>query len=155
MPDFDVVPIPDESQLSSERMCRVCGCTDDSPCDVGGVACSWVLEDLCSRCASERISESGLYERFTQALLTEGERRVELNLSAAEACVLHGMIALAMDHPDLARVSDTTMKVGRRFREFCKYVFREMGMTTEDAELLDHLREADQWEGSEWEQHER
>lgn len=28
-------------------VCRECGCTDDAPCEGG---CSWVEEDLCSRC---------------------------------------------------------------------------------------------------------
>lgn len=27
------------------RCCRVCGCTEDSPCDTG---CTWVGDDLCS-----------------------------------------------------------------------------------------------------------
>ena len=33
------------------RSCRVCGCTDDSPCfDEEAGACRWVGRDLCSWC---------------------------------------------------------------------------------------------------------
>jgi len=30
------------------QQCRVCGCTEHSPCDEG---CGWVAEDLCTACA--------------------------------------------------------------------------------------------------------
>ncbi len=35
------------------RRCRVCGCTDHSPCFGGhfdAVACHWIADDLCSQC---------------------------------------------------------------------------------------------------------
>lgn len=34
------------------RRCRVCGCTDDNPCEGG---CEWVEEDLCSSCADREV----------------------------------------------------------------------------------------------------
>jgi hypothetical protein len=34
----------------SERTCRICGCTDTTPCLVNGVPCWWVEVDLCSAC---------------------------------------------------------------------------------------------------------
>lgn len=34
--------------------CRICGCTDYTPCiDPGGEPCCWVEDDLCSQCAPE------------------------------------------------------------------------------------------------------
>lgn len=33
---------------AAERACRVCGCTDSTPCEGG---CEWVEADLCSACA--------------------------------------------------------------------------------------------------------
>jgi len=33
-----------------DRMCRVCGCSDVTPCEGG---CYWVEEDLCSACAEK------------------------------------------------------------------------------------------------------
>lgn len=36
----------------SRRSCRVCGCTDFSPCtEADGFPCCWVERDLCSACA--------------------------------------------------------------------------------------------------------
>ena len=35
----------------SIRRCRVCGCTDYSPCiEADGFPCCWVERDLCSAC---------------------------------------------------------------------------------------------------------
>lgn len=38
----------------TERKCRVCGCTDLQACQVAGVPCCWIEEDLCSACAPVR-----------------------------------------------------------------------------------------------------
>lgn len=37
-------------ECRGERMCRVCGCTQENPCDGG---CYWVEEDLCSTCKAK------------------------------------------------------------------------------------------------------
>ena len=36
--------------VQEHRICRVCGCTDFSPCPGG---CAWVQPDLCSSCATD------------------------------------------------------------------------------------------------------
>lgn len=44
----------DDEAFDDERTCRVCGCTDDdcTECvEATGEPCSWVEDDLCSRCA--------------------------------------------------------------------------------------------------------
>lgn len=46
---MDNEKIRDEPSIA--MTCRVCGCTDDLACDVHGVACFWVEDDLCSACA--------------------------------------------------------------------------------------------------------
>lgn len=46
----------------AKRTCRVCGCTDDQACEGG---CSWVEEDLCSKCVPAE-SESPADEPETQ-----------------------------------------------------------------------------------------
>ena len=43
-----------------QGVCRVCGCTEASPC-VGG--CSWVEEDLCSKCRPVILDPMGLPAR--------------------------------------------------------------------------------------------
>jgi len=35
------------SECKDEQVCRICGCTNEHPCDGG---CYWVEEDLCSAC---------------------------------------------------------------------------------------------------------
>lgn len=37
----------------AERRCRVCGCTENSPCMTEQGFCYWVEEDLCSACVEE------------------------------------------------------------------------------------------------------
>ena len=34
------------------KRCRVCNCTDRTPCHVLDVPCCWVEEDLCSACST-------------------------------------------------------------------------------------------------------
>ena len=44
-----------ETEVHLQPACRVCGCTDDNceQCiEAQGFPCSWVEEDLCSRCAN-------------------------------------------------------------------------------------------------------
>ena len=41
----------------SHRRCRVCGCTDPSPCiEPDGFPCCWVERDLCSSCAYQPVN---------------------------------------------------------------------------------------------------
>ena len=51
----------------SARVCRVCGCTNATPCiKRTGIPCYWIEKDLCSDCASvadmEKFDE--VYEQF-------------------------------------------------------------------------------------------
>jgi len=44
--------IEDDDNGNRDRRCRVCSCTEASPCtDDAGVPCYWVEEELCSACA--------------------------------------------------------------------------------------------------------
>jgi hypothetical protein len=51
-PECDLMPPPVDT---SARVCRVCGCTDTTPCIRRGSACCWVSEDLCSACAAPAL----------------------------------------------------------------------------------------------------
>jgi hypothetical protein len=43
---------PAKRKQPAIRTCRVCGCTDVTPCINGyGEPCSWIESDLCSACA--------------------------------------------------------------------------------------------------------
>lgn len=43
--------------IADERVCRVCGCTENNACTGKGdnehICCYWIEEDLCSACATE------------------------------------------------------------------------------------------------------
>ena len=40
--------------MPDDRKCRVCGCTETTPCcDRNGFPCSWVADDLCSACLDQ------------------------------------------------------------------------------------------------------
>ena len=46
--------------VESERVCRVCGCTENNACigrDDAQDCCSWIEEDLCSACATDPEGE--------------------------------------------------------------------------------------------------
>ena len=40
------------ADVEGQRRCRVCGCTEARACEVLGIPCCWVTEDLCSACAT-------------------------------------------------------------------------------------------------------
>lgn len=42
--------VEDDPESEEQRVCRVCGCTDDKPCVAG---CSWAGEDLCTACVDK------------------------------------------------------------------------------------------------------
>jgi len=47
-----------KNKKAKVRTCRVCGCTDTTPCIVDGEPCSWVEginEDLCSACEKKLL----------------------------------------------------------------------------------------------------
>jgi len=44
--------LPQLGQANVQR-CRVCGCTENTPCMTEDGPCYWVEKDLCSACASE------------------------------------------------------------------------------------------------------
>jgi len=53
--------VKSKKRKAEVRTCRVCGCTDTTPCIVDGVPCSWVEdigEDLCSACEKKMLEES-------------------------------------------------------------------------------------------------
>lgn len=43
--------------VTSEQVCRVCGCTENNACPPDG--CSWVEEDLCSACVKDKEDLDG------------------------------------------------------------------------------------------------
>lgn len=99
-------PRPAKPELDEEEPvageCRVCGCTDDD-CNqcarATGEPCSWVEEDLCSRCADEGAPQlpalNGNGHGLSLALLGDPEQLADQVLVAGAAMV-RGPIAWGM-----------------------------------------------------------
>jgi len=49
--------------MAIERTCRICGCTQCTPCPGG---CAWVEEDLCSACLTDARREAAVAERLVR-----------------------------------------------------------------------------------------
>jgi hypothetical protein len=64
-----------------------------------------------------------------------------LNLKGWQVPIIHGLIALAADHPGIQRLGWPTKQVIAEVRSWCKDKFIEWGFTTEEAEYLDKMRE--------------
>lgn len=64
------------------HVCRSCGCTDQFPClSMGTIRCSWVEDDLCSRCDVAPVTH---YMRVCRAV-TDKEEELRLAEERVEA----------------------------------------------------------------------
>ena len=79
--------------------------------------------------------------KFTQALSETRGREYTYTFRAYEVGIFHGLVALAADHPGIQDMSPYTHQAIDEFRAWCKQVWVDMGMTEEEADLLDRLRE--------------
>jgi len=65
-PLITLINTDEKQDKNIERVCRVCGCTDATPCMHTGIPCFWIEKDLCSDCASvadmEKFDE--VYDQF-------------------------------------------------------------------------------------------
>lgn len=58
-----------------------------------------------------------------------------------EVGIIHGLLLLAAVHPGVAQMSKHTHEVISKFRVFARKCWRQMGLSAEDVEMLDTLRE--------------
>ena len=82
-----------------------------------------------------------LMTKFKAALEGNREKTYAYQISAAEVSVLHGLIRLANAHPGVRELSENTQDAIFCFREFCKEVWQDIGLTKEEATAIDQLRE--------------
>lgn len=79
-------------------------------------------------------------ERFEEVLTNSEGKNYLLRLGVGEVTVLHGLIALAMDHPGVQE-QGLTPQIGRSIRDRCLDCFRDMGFSDEEVAQLDVMRE--------------
>jgi hypothetical protein len=86
--------------------------------------------------------------KFVEAMKQQALRVYTYGFRPYEISLFHGLIALAADHPGIQDMSSYTHAQIYRFRKWCMEKWVEMGMTQEEAELLDRLREASDGDSS-------
>lgn len=64
----------EEAAQEEEQRCRVCGCTNETPCvDDAGQPCWWVGDDLCSHCEYKQRMTAARAERESLQVETDDE----------------------------------------------------------------------------------
>ncbi len=79
--------------------------------------------------------------QFYDRLVPYRDEEYTLTLKGWQVAVLHGLIALAADHPGIKKMHGPTQEVIKEVREWCKDKFRTWGFTPEEIEFLDRIRE--------------
>jgi hypothetical protein len=84
-----------------------------------------------------------LSQRFRKMLQDEGETVFNLAMPLSHWCIIHGLVALALDHPGISDLSEETPKVAGIFRDAFMRMVQIAGLTEAEAEALHSLREGD------------
>lgn len=80
-------------------------------------------------------------ERFACILDKHKTEDYHLLLKGWQVPILHGLIALAADHPGIQELGSPTHGAIKIIRGWCKWVFSRWGFTPEEVEYLDKMRE--------------
>ena len=80
-------------------------------------------------------------QRFLQVLKSKGNDTYTLELTGSEATNLHCLVTLATDHPIMQKMEQGTHCVADKIRQWCKGVWVNMGISEEESDFLDQLRE--------------
>jgi len=89
----------------------------------------------------ELVNETlDLEQRFLQILQSKGNDTYTLELTGSESSILHGLLTIAMDHPNMQKMGQVSYLVTSMLRQWCKGVWVNMGLSEEEADLLDQLR---------------
>lgn len=81
-------------------------------------------------------------DQYTEKLTLHKGEVYQLSLPAWQVPILHGLIALAADHPGIIKQHECTHQTISEIREWCKKVFQGWGFDPEQVEYLDKMREA-------------
>ncbi len=79
--------------------------------------------------------------RYKEKLLENRESTYALSLNAWQVPLLHGLVALAADHPEVLKMGGHTRDLIQEVRRWCRHVFAEWGFSPEEVEYLDRMRE--------------
>lgn len=80
-------------------------------------------------------------EDYARILGRHKDEVYQIDLLGWQMPILHGLIALAADHPDVKKLGCPTQEVIRQVRWWCRQKFSEWGFSSEEVEYLDTMRE--------------
>ena len=80
-------------------------------------------------------------EQYVQVLNQHKHEVYHFDLQGWQMPVLHGLIALAADHPGVKRLGWPTQRLIAQVRWWCREKFSEWGFSPEEVEYLDKMRE--------------
>lgn len=80
-------------------------------------------------------------EEYVEKLNEHKHEEYTLQLLAWQVPILHGLVALAADHPGIKNMGIHTHQTIKEVRDWCKMVFSLWGFSPEQIEFLDKMRE--------------
>ena len=80
-------------------------------------------------------------EQYAEVLDQHKGELYNLALPGWQVPILHGLIALAADHPGVKDLGTPTKEFIDQVRWWCREKFKEWGFTPEEVEYLDKMRE--------------
>jgi len=83
-------------------------------------------------------------DQYIDKLTAHKDEEYTLQLHAWQVPLLHGLIALAADHPGVKNLGVHSHLTIQEIRDWCKGVFASWGFTPEEVEFLDKMREVAQ-----------
>ncbi len=89
------------------------------------------------RSISGRVTPGQFYDR----LVPHKDEEYTITLKGWQVAVLHGLIALAAEHPGVKKMHGPAEQVINEVREWCKEKFKAWGFTQEEIDFLDRVRE--------------
>lgn len=89
----------------------------------------------------ETTEAVALQAKFTALLKEHGRDLVTYEFDVIDLCILHGVLCLGADHPGFQDLSPQTKQAVDRFRGFCMRLWITQGLSPDEADMLDRLRE--------------
>lgn len=80
-----------------------------------------------------------LFERYKTGILGNQDKVYRLELSPFEVGLLHGILASVSSVPEIQQMYSVPELI-EKIRRWCKQVWVSMGISEEDAEILDNLK---------------
>lgn len=79
--------------------------------------------------------------RLSQMLNRSGNEKVVYEVSACDLTRLHGILWLGVHNPEFQVIANNCEKPFEQFRAFCRSVWIELGLSPDEADLVDRFME--------------